>query len=83
MVTVVLFFMCKECKEEIPKYVRYEVSMTVICIYWGQMGIFIPNMNFLCLTLWLGGVCTDNNANDDANDDHAQCSKHDCMRLFV
>ena len=34
------------------------------------MRIFIPDMKFLCLTLWLGGVCTDdtnNGANDDNN----------------
>ena len=30
------------------------------------MFICIPNMKFLCLTLWQGEVCT-----DDANDDNA------------
>ena len=35
----------------------------------GAYGIFIPNMKFLCLTLWLGGVCTDDD--DDAKDDDA------------
>ena len=29
-----------------------------------QMGILILNIKFLCLMLWLAGVCT-----DDANDD--------------
>ena len=44
-----------------------------ICTYQGHMGTFMPNMKFLCVTLWLGGVCTDannyvtngNSANDD------------------
>ena len=34
---------------------------------WEHIWIFIPNMEFLCLTLWQEEVCTD--ANDtDAND---------------
>ena len=38
-----------------------------------------PNMEFLCLILWLGEACTD--ANDaDAND--AQRTKHDCIGLL-
>ena len=58
-----------------------------MCIYKEHMGIFIPNMKFLCLTLWLRGVCTDNTSdddanNDDANDDNARGKKHDCVRLF-
>ena len=33
------------------------------------MYIFIPNMKFLCLTLWKGEVCRDaNNDAIDAND---------------
>ena len=28
------------------------------------MGIFIPHMKSLCPTLWLGEVCTDENAGD-------------------
>ena len=44
-----------------------------MCIYQGYMGIFLPNMKVLCVTLWLRGVCTDNaDANDDTNDDDAQ-----------
>ena len=44
------------------------------------MGIFIPNMKFLCLTLSLGEVCTDDTDtnNDDASDD-TQRTKHDCL----
>ena len=31
------------------------------------------NMKFVCLTMWLGEVCTDDaNANTNANDDNAQ-----------
>ena len=35
---------------------------------WGHMYICIPNMKFLCLTLWQGEVCTDDADADDAND---------------
>ena len=28
------------------------------------MGIFIPNMKLLCLSLLLGGVCTDDDCDD-------------------
>ena len=40
-------------------------------------------MKFVCLTLSLGEVCTDN-VNDDNtnNDDDARWTKHDCIRLF-
>ena len=32
--------------------------------------MFIPNVKFLCLALWLGEVCTDDaDANDTVNDD--------------
>ena len=44
-----------------------------------------PNMKFLCLTCWLGGVHTDNTSDNDANDandDDARWTKHDCTRLF-
>ena len=75
-----------EGKEEIHKYMQYEVSMTVcmgettnqrkvpkrlpfknykvkitkylICICGEHMCICVPNMKFLCLTLWQGEVCT-------------------------
>ena len=49
-----------------------------MCIYGGHMCICIPNMKFLCLTMYQGEVCTDDtsndtndNTNDDANDDNA------------
>ena len=102
-----------EGKEEIHKYMQYEVSdclygqdskskkstkMTAIyklhvritkylmCMYGGYRYICVPNMKFVCLTLWLGEVCTeatteDANA-DNTNTDDAQQSKHDCIRLF-
>ena len=41
---------------------------------------------FLCLTMYQGEVCTDDIANSDANDatndDDAQWTKHDYVRLF-
>ena len=49
---------------------------------WGHMCICIPNMQFLCLNLWLGKMCTDNaNHTNNVNDD-TQWTKHDCIRLF-
>ena len=40
----------------------------LMCIYGGHRCICVPNMKFLCLTLWQGEVCTDDDdANDDAN----------------
>ena len=42
------------------------------------MGIFLKNIKFLCLALWLGEVCT----NDDANDNDVRWTKYDCIRLF-
>ena len=42
-----------------------------MCIYGGHMCICIPNMKFLCPTLWQGEVCTDDDDDDDANDDDA------------
>ena len=38
-----------------------------MCINKGNMDIFIPNVKFLHLALWLEWVCTDDaNTNDDA-----------------
>ena len=42
----------------------------LMCIYWGHMCIFILNMKFLSLILWLGGLCTDaNDADADTDND--------------
>ena len=63
----------------------------LMCIYWGHICIFISNMKFLSLILWLGGLCTDaddntdaNNANADAVDtnNYARRTNHDYMGLF-
>ena len=44
------------------KYKQHEVSM-----------ISVPNMKFLCLNLWLGEVCTDDDdANADDNDNEGR-----------
>ena len=34
---------------------QVKISKYFICIYQGHMDTIIPNMKFLCLTLWLGG----------------------------
>ena len=46
---------------------NYMVKITkyLMCIYWGHTGIFVPKIKFLCLTLWLGRVCTDDANADD------------------
>ena len=31
--------------------------------------MFTPNMNFLCLTMWHGGLYTDNNSDSDSDTD--------------
>ena len=60
----------------------------LMCIYWGHKCIFISNMKFLSLILWLGGLCTDAiddaDANDtDANaDNYARRTNHDYIGLF-
>ena len=41
----------------------------MLCIYSGHVYIFTPNMKFLCLTMWQGGLYTDNNDTDNDNDD--------------
>ena len=42
-----------------------------MCTYCGHVYISTPNMKFLCLTIWLGGLYTDNDsdANTDNNSD--------------
>ena len=49
------------------------------------MYIFTPNMKFLCLTMWLGGLYTDNDddANTDANNDVGRLTKYDCTGSSV
>ena len=39
-----------------------------MCIYGGHMYICLPNMKFLCLTLWQGEICTDDANAANAND---------------
>ena len=44
-------------------------------------------LSFLCSNLWLGGLCTDNNSNNDGDDANnetsaARWTKHDGIRLF-
>ena len=40
-----------------------------MCIYKGHVYIFTPNMKFLCLTMWLGGLYTENNTDSDTKND--------------
>ena len=49
----------------------------LMCIYWGHICIFISNMKFLSLIQWLGGLCTDANANN-----YAQRTNHDYIGSF-
>ena len=50
----------------------------LMCIYWWHICIFIPNMKFLSLILWLGGLCDD--AND--TDNYARQTKHAYIGSF-
>ena len=44
-----------------------------MCIYWGHMCIFTPNMKFACLMMWLGGLYTDDsNADSDTDTDEGR-----------
>ena len=58
-------------------------------IYCGYICIFMSNMKFLSLTLWLGGLCTDANDASDANandtndtDNYARWKNHDHIGSF-
>ena len=61
----------------------------LMCIYWGHICIFIPNIKFLSWILWLGGLCTDANDTDDVNaddaddtDNYARRTNHDYIGSF-
>ena len=49
-----------------------------MCIYWGYICIFISNMKFPSLILWLEGLCTD--ADDTHN--YARRTNHDYIGSF-
>ena len=46
------------------------------------MHIFIPHIKFLCLTLWLGRISTDD-VDANHNDDDERRAKHDCTGSLV
>ena len=39
-------------------------------------------MKFLCLTMWLGKLYTDNDADTNDDYDSGGWTKHNCIRLF-
>ena len=49
-------------------HLKLQVRITkyLMCTYEGHRCTCVPNMKFVCLTLWLGEVCTDG-TNADAN----------------
>ena len=51
----------KNLKVRLTKYLK--------CIDQGHVYISTPNMDFLCLTMWLVGLYTDNTDADTDNDD--------------
>ena len=58
-------------------------SKKLMCIYWGHICIFISNMKFLSLILWLEGLCTDaNNTGNDDTDNYARRTNHDYIGSF-
>ena len=60
-------------QRKVPKWLQVRTTKYLMCIYGGHMCICIPNMKFLCLTLWQREVCTDD-ANADANADDANAN---------
>ena len=68
--------------------IRSVSHTTLMCIYWGHMYIFISNMRFLSLILWLGGLCTDANADNadntdtDEDNNYARRTIHDHVGSF-
>ena len=53
----------------------------LMCIHWGHICIFISNMKFLSLFLWLGGLCTHTNDADYTNN-YARQTNHDYIGSF-
>ena len=47
------------------------------------MYIFTPNMKFLCLTMWLGGLYTDNDIDADANTNANSDTNNDGKSMIV
>ena len=47
------------------------------------MYIFTPNMKFLCLTMWLGGLYTDNDTDADADTDSDTDPNNDGQSMIV
>ena len=67
------------CKAQLIK----RIASLVCYISLQLLYIFIPNMKFLCVTLRLGEMCTDDDTNNDnAHNDDARQTKHYCIRLF-
>ena len=63
---------------------QVRITKYFTCVYGGPTCISIPNVKFLCLNLWLRAEYTDDAKNtNDANNDNAQRTKHDCVTLFV
>ena len=57
----------------------------LMCIYWGHICIFISNMKFISLILWLGELCTDNSDTDadaDDTDNYARRTNRDYIGSF-
>ena len=43
------------------KKLQVRITKYLMCIYEGHKCITVPNRKFVCLTLWLGELCTDAN----------------------
>ena len=73
-------------KRKVPKWLPFKklqvrIIKYLMCIYRGHRCIWVPNMKLLCLILWLGEVCTDDDTNAD-NDD-ARWTKHDWLLWLI
>ena len=68
----------KANQRKVPKWLPFKnyirITKYLMCMYEGHMCIYLPNMKFLCLTLWQGEGCTDTigNTNDTNDDDDGQ-----------
>ena len=97
MLQFALFFLCRKVKKryviicdtcDISK-LQVRIIKYLMCIYEGHRSICVPNMKSVCLTLWLGEVCRDHDANTNinanANNDDAgrRRTKHDFLGSLV
>ena len=58
---------------------QVRITKYLMCIYWKHMYLYILNVKFLCLTLWQGEVCTDDDDDTNANNDRQNMIVYDSL----